>query len=378
MGKYSKNRPKFVAPIPITLSSEIYGFLPDLYPHNPVSWLYYGYKYISLWFKQVPQTAIPNVKVILDNGRFVVDDSSGSSGSTRLWDYGFFGKGTLSRSNSTWKSRTSRRLHLNQDPDHLELSNEEITKFRRQERIQFKLERAKEHELIIKRRNNTITAEETAQLAEINQILLLFRRSNKLQVQQELGVTIAKEDMRPEDQRIVGVGDIGDDIIDVEQVQLDDVETMFLKFIDVIDIYNGSKLLSTTELFHNLSNNNNEFITNYVVYHHYRSLGWCVRTGIKFGCTYLLYKKGPPFSHAEHAILIMQGNETLTMLQTVARVISSVRKNLVLVYVEEVVDNNDSNTTKNHNNNNSLEQTLTSYKVNEVVYRRWVPNKTRD
>lgn len=370
MGKYSKNRPQFVAPIPITLSSEIYGFLPDLYPHNPISWLYYGYKYISLWFKQVPQTAIPNVRVILDNNRFVVDDSSGSgSGSTRLWDYGFFGKGTLSRSNSTWKSRTNRRLHLNQDPEHLELSNEEITKFRRQERIQFKLERAKEHELVIKRRNNTITDEETAQLEEINQILLLFRRSNKLKIQQELGVSISKQDMRPEDQRLV---DDSDGIIDIEQVQLDDVETMFLKFIDVIDIYNGSKLLSTTELFHSL-NKSSEFITNYVVYHHYRSLGWCVRTGIKFGCTYLLYKKGPPFSHAEHAILIMQGNETLTMLQTVVRVISSVRKNLVLVYVEKTSDNNN----KNHHNN-SLENSLSSYKVNEVIYRRWVPNKTRD
>lgn len=44
----------------------------------------------------------------------------------------------------------------------------------------------------------------------------------------------------------------------------------------------------------------NPFIINYVVYHHYRSLGWVVRGGIKFCVDYLLYKRGPVFSHAEY------------------------------------------------------------------------------
>ena len=43
----------------------------------------------------------------------------------------------------------------------------------------------------------------------------------------------------------------------------------------------------------------NPFLINYVVYHHYRSLGWVVKGGIKFCVDYLLYKRGPAFSHAE-------------------------------------------------------------------------------
>jgi tRNA-splicing endonuclease subunit Sen2 len=43
----------------------------------------------------------------------------------------------------------------------------------------------------------------------------------------------------------------------------------------------------------------NPFIINYIVYHHYRSLGWVVRGGIKFCVDYMLYKRGPVFNHAE-------------------------------------------------------------------------------
>lgn len=43
----------------------------------------------------------------------------------------------------------------------------------------------------------------------------------------------------------------------------------------------------------------NPFLVNYVVYHHYRSLGWVVKGGLKFCVDYLLYKRGPVFHHAE-------------------------------------------------------------------------------
>ena len=43
----------------------------------------------------------------------------------------------------------------------------------------------------------------------------------------------------------------------------------------------------------------NPFLVYYVAYHHYRSLGWVVKGGIKFCVDYLLYKRGPVFSHAE-------------------------------------------------------------------------------
>lgn len=43
----------------------------------------------------------------------------------------------------------------------------------------------------------------------------------------------------------------------------------------------------------------NPFLLSYIAYHHYRSLGWAVKSGIKFCCDWLLYKRGPVFGHAE-------------------------------------------------------------------------------
>ena len=48
----------------------------------------------------------------------------------------------------------------------------------------------------------------------------------------------------------------------------------------------------------------NPFLIHYVVYHHYRSLGWVVKGGIKFCVDYLLYKRGPVFTHAEWVLSI--------------------------------------------------------------------------
>ena len=40
------------------------------------------------------------------------------------------------------------------------------------------------------------------------------------------------------------------------------------------------------------------FMVSYVAYHHFRSLGWVVKPGIKFAADWLLYRRGPVFSHS--------------------------------------------------------------------------------
>jgi tRNA-splicing endonuclease subunit Sen2 len=40
------------------------------------------------------------------------------------------------------------------------------------------------------------------------------------------------------------------------------------------------------------------FLVSYVAYHHFRSLGWVVKPGIKFAADWLLYRRGPVFSHS--------------------------------------------------------------------------------
>lgn len=130
------------------------------------------------------------------------------------------------------------------------------------------------------------------------------------------------------------------------------------------------------------------FLLSYVAYHHFRSLGWVVRAGTKFGVDYLLYNRGPVFSHAEFAVMIMpsysheywkteegkrsrrvQEQKDWWWLHCVNRVQSQVKKSLVLCYVDvppprqEGVEN--------------VAEMLKGYKVREFVIRRWLMNRSR-
>ena len=68
----------------------------------------------------------------------------------------------------------------------------------------------------------------------------------------------------------------------------------------------------------------NPFLVNYVVYHHYRSLGWVVKGGIKFCVDYLLYKRGPVFNHAEYVRLFPASFTPLTNAARFALVVCPV------------------------------------------------------
>ena len=137
-----------------------------------------------------------------------------------------------------------------------------------------------------------------------------------------------------------------------------------------------------------------QFLLNYVTYHHFRSLGWVVRPGVKFAVDYLLYNRGPVFSHAEFAILIIPSylhrdwnspggmsrrrvdeQKDWWWLHCVNRVQSQVKKTLVLCYVDIPspfeLDLEDPSTI-------DIGQLLKSYKVREFVVRRWLANRSRD
>lgn len=134
------------------------------------------------------------------------------------------------------------------------------------------------------------------------------------------------------------------------------------------------------------------FLVNYVVYHHFRSLGWVVRGGTKFSVDYLLYNRGPVFSHAEFAVLILPSysdpywssgpflqnyvkgkqEKSWSWMHCINRVITQVKKTLILVYVDipAPVDGSAKE--------NSVDELLQKYKVREVVLKRWSPNRSRD
>mmetsp|Transcript_8487 Transcript_8487/g.8397 ORF Transcript_8487/g.8397 Transcript_8487/m.8397 type:complete len:369 (+) Transcript_8487:109-1215(+) len=368
MGKRTRvNYQIYTNALPIILSTDKYGRLPQIYPHNPVSWLYFAFQYINIQIRSVPQLNVGKFQVDYDEGVFKVTDEEDMR---NLWKQGFFGKGTLSRSDPSWKTRTSRRLNLDED---LVITSEEITRLRREERKKFKTERSKLQELELKQRQNNISSAELHVIEELRRSLNAQRLDNP-NYNQEL---TQSEEFRIEDQKLFNEGTL----IDLEYLQLQRAEVFFLRF--ALNVINMN--LSLTQLFseccaHDISPNNS-FILEYIVYHHYRSLGWCVRSGIKFGCDMLLYKRGPPFSHAEHAILIMSNSQhDWSSISSISRVIGGVKKNLVLIFIDvPSVEKFDAIVNSPYlSENEKLYNMFKLYKITEILYRRWIPSRNRD
>lgn len=131
------------------------------------------------------------------------------------------------------------------------------------------------------------------------------------------------------------------------------------------------------------------FLIHYAVYHHFRSLGWVPRAGIKFGVDWLLYYRGPVFDHAEYGLLILpsysdpywkaMGKEaprkSWHWFMGVNRVLSKVFKRLVLVYVEIPPP---TAFLEDGTPRDGMGDLLKSYKMREVMVKRWSSNRNRD
>jgi tRNA-splicing endonuclease subunit Sen2 len=202
-------------------------------------------------------------------------------------------------------------------------------------------------------------------------------------------------------------------IIDKEHLQLAPEEAFFLAFaLGALHVVNGEthKHLSTRDLLRLLRqysyfppriptgadpssaslSPDDPFLIHYAVYHHFRSLGWVPRPGMKFGVDWLLYFRGPVFDHAEFGLVVMpsfsapewkeKGKKVPTRswhwLSGTNRLLSHVFKSLVLVYVDvpppslfEGIDDPADGL--------GIAGRLRRYKVHEVVVKRWSPNRNR-
>lgn len=132
---------------------------------------------------------------------------------------------------------------------------------------------------------------------------------------------------------------------------------------------------------------NDPFLVHYAVYHHFRSLGWVPRHGIKFGVDWMLYTRGPVFDHAEFGLIVMPAyshswwrdsgvaapRKSWHWLHGVNRVLSHVLKSLVLVYVDvpppPVFDAAMAA--------GGVSAALKEYRVREFMVRRWSSNRNR-
>lgn len=192
-------------------------------------------------------------------------------------------------------------------------------------------------------------------------------------------------------------------IVNKEHLQLMPEEAFFLSFglgaLQVTDPAAG-KELSSLDLFHLFRRHSyfpprtgsdelqpdDTFLVHYAVYHHFRSLGWVPRGGIKFGVDWLLYTRGPVFDHAEFGLIVMPSfsdplwedsarqnpQKTWQWLHGIVRVLSHVTKSLVLVYVDVPPPSKFEEALEK-----GFSEVFKLYTVREVMVKRWSSNRNR-
>ncbi|KAI0060932.1 tRNA-intron endonuclease catalytic domain-like protein [Artomyces pyxidatus] len=318
-----------------------------------------------------------------------------------LWRRGFFGKGNLSRSEPSWLARQINARHAAGKY----MTSEEVTAKRRSERRQFKVDRA--------RAIAAAAADAEAAFAE-GRIISAEEVKASIPSAATWKSSASVADALPPPPPSREADAVADDLEvepleDLEHMQLTLQEAFFLAWaLDCLTVLHPKTMepLTLEELWaqcqsaHHppyiqltspqLSRTDNPFLLNYVFFHHYRSLGWVVKSGLKFCVDYLLYKRGPVFHHAEFAMLLVPSYEdpedaktspynlpnvgpfTWQWLSTINRVNSQVQKTLVLSYVTIPAQSRLSAS------NLASPACFGQYSLREVTIRRFVPTRMRD
>ncbi|XP_053648108.1 uncharacterized protein Tsen2 isoform X1 [Cherax quadricarinatus] len=123
-----------------------------------------------------------------------------------------------------------------------------------------------------------------------------------------------------------------------------------------------------------------KFAIKYAVYHYYRTKGWVVKSGLKFGADWVLYPVGPPFYHSQYSIMIqcvwkdtLDRDETLswrelswTNISAVERLNNHTNKTPLICFVLRPRSLNREKMKKI--------ECLRELTIQEVMLSRWNPN----
>ena len=411
-------RPNYNKLHALPLPLEVYP-LPPLIPHNPLSILQIAFTYVCQLI--APPSSHPEN---LYQGHYSPETRSvhvtDELAIRALWEKGFFGKGSLSRSEPSWLDREKRRRGIIVGE-----TSEEVTGRRREQRREFKKERArKEREAIEEKLAEERRVREARELgsgtlerapepqASINPAETVDIDGDVGSDKENIAPTAPRvhfstgtqaeteKPVQPEEKPAKTVA-----VQNQEHLQLTLEESLFLNYaLGILSItspissapFTSSALLALSRqssYFPPIPASDlqpdDPFLLSYVVYHHFRSLGWVVRSGSKFAVDHLLYLRGPVFTHAQFAVVILPsyGNvywkqeereervrrkerKSWWWVHCVNRVQTQVKKGLVIVWVEvpppeEAVGEGEVD----------IGRLLKRYKVREMTLKRWSPNR---
>jgi len=129
----------------------------------------------------------------------------------------------------------------------------------------------------------------------------------------------------------IGIPKPNPDEINVPLI-LDLMEGCYLLEISKIKIYRDKKKVSLDELVKICREEYHNFDKKYLVYKDFREKEYVVNPGIKFGCDFAVYNRGPGIDHAPYLIQVYNKNDSIssTGIVLAGRLASSVKKQFIL------------------------------------------------
>jgi len=129
----------------------------------------------------------------------------------------------------------------------------------------------------------------------------------------------------------IGIPKPNPDEINVPLI-LDLMEGCYLLEISKIKIYRDKKKVSLEELVKICREEYQNFDKKYLVYKDFREKKYVVNPGIKFGCDFAVYNRGPGIDHAPYLIQVYNKNDSISSTGVVlaGRLASSVKKQFIL------------------------------------------------
>ena len=129
----------------------------------------------------------------------------------------------------------------------------------------------------------------------------------------------------------IGISKPKNDEIDAPLI-LDLIEGYYLMLKSKIQIFRDKKRITINYMLKICQRHHHNFRQKFQVYKDFREKGYIVNPGIKFGCDFAVYQKGPGIDHAPFLVQVYDRNENISSTDVVlaGRLATSVKKQFVL------------------------------------------------
>jgi|TARA_B100001750_G_scaffold197941_1_gene170836 tRNA-intron endonuclease len=113
---------------------------------------------------------------------------------------------------------------------------------------------------------------------------------------------------------------------------LDLIEGYYLMLKSKIQIFKNKKRVTEKKMLKICQEQHHNFDKKFQVYNDFRQKGYIVNPGIKFGCDFAVYQRGPGIDHAPFLVQVYNRNENISSNGVVlaGRLATSVKKQFIL------------------------------------------------